>query len=274
MSQISNRPSGLSLLSLLSRTILLWGLLSIISLPALQAQNPYERGKAFYEQRHAHADSFRAEAANINKAIAAFEQSLDQNIMPEEAAAYLLRSYYFKGMFTDISEEQQKKVYEQGRILGEKMMDEYPRSVPIKFWYGANIGRWAKVHGFVKAATNGIAQKLREVCKEIIQLKPSYEGGGGYRILAQVHFHSPRIPILMGWPSDKKAMELIKKALDIAPDHPTNRMLYAQILLEFDRKKEAQEHLQYIINRDIRETHVVEDHYLKHRSRQLLQEHF
>lgn len=240
----------------------------------LKAQDAFERGKSFYEQRHAEADSFHANPTYINKAIEAFEEAVEQDINPQESAAYLLQSYYYKGMYGGVSEDQQKEIYDKGRALGEKMMDRFPDAVPIKFWYGANVGRWADVHGFVKAATGGVAKKLRRVCNDIIELDPNYLGGGGYRILAQVHFFAPSIPLLMGWPSDKKALELVEKAMSIAPEHPTNRMLYAQILLEFDRKKEAKKQLQFIQNIDPRPTHLVEDRYVQHRSRKLFSEHF
>lgn len=245
-----------------------------IGVADVMGQNAFQKGRQFFEMRAAEADSFRADTANINKAIDAFNEALDRGIQPEQSAVYLLRSYYFKGMFTGMSEDRQKEIYGRGRTLGEKMMEKFPQSVPIKFWYGANIGRWAKVYGFVKAATNGIAQKLRRVCKDIIDLDPQYQGGGGYRILAQVHFYSPSIPLLMGWPSDEKALKLIEKALDIAPDHPTNRMLYAEILLEFDRNKEAKQQLQYILDMEPRPSFLVEDRYVKHRSRELLEKHF
>jgi tetratricopeptide (TPR) repeat protein len=177
-------------------------------------------------------------------------------------------------MYVGLSEKDQKDIYNKGRSLGEQMIERFPKSVPIKFWYGANLGRWADVHGFVKSATSGIAGKLREACKQIIELDPKYQGGGGYRILAQVHFYSPNIPFLMGWPSDDRALELIEKAMAIAPEHPTNRMLYAQILLEFDRDEDAKKQLQYILEMEPRPTHLVEDRYVKHRSHQLLKEHF
>lgn len=258
----------------LAPNLFVCGLFLLISVSDLKGQNAFERGKQLYEQRAAETDSFRADPANINKAIEAFQQSLDQDLKAEQAAAYLLKSYYFKGMFTGLTEDQQQEIYDKGRTLGEKMMERFPDSVPIKFWYSANIGRWADVHGFVQAATGGIAKKLRRICEDIIEIDPQYQGGGGYRILAQVHFHAPSIPLVMSWPSKDKALELIEKAMEIAPDYPPNRMLYAQILLEFDRMDEAGEQLQYILDMDLRATHIVEDRYIKHRSRQLLKEHF
>ncbi len=255
-------------------TIILWGFFLAVPIADSMGQSTFDRGKRYYHQRDANADSFKADPTNINRAIDLFKAALDQSIKPEESATYLLRSYYFKGMFTGISEDQQKEVYDKGRDLGERMMERYPDSVPIKFWYAANIGRWADVHGFVKAATNGISKKLRRVCEEIIKENPRYQDGGGYRILAQVHFYSPHIPIVMGWPSKDKAFELVQKALEIAPDNPTNKILYANILLEFDQDEEAKEQLHQIKRMRPRASHTVEDRYVQYRSQKLFEEHF
>jgi hypothetical protein len=51
-------------------------------------------------------------------------------------------------------------------------------------------------------------------------------------------------------------------------------MLYAQILLEFDRRDEAKKQLRHILDIEPRPTHIVEDQYLKYRSLELLKEHF
>lgn len=250
-------------------------LLIIGSLPSLMvAQNLFEEGRKWYQQRAAEADSFRAKPKFINNAIQAFEETLEKSIRPKESAEYLLQSYYFKGMYLGLSSDEQRRIYDKGRDLGERMMERFPESVPIKFWYAANTGRWADVHGFVAAATNGIAKKLRRVCQEIIQLDSTYQGGGGYRILAQVHFHSPNIPLVMGWPSDEKALELVEKAMETAPEHPTNHLLYARILLHFDRNKEAREHLKTILNTPPRPSNLVEDRYVQYKARELIKEHF
>ncbi|MEL7832586.1 tetratricopeptide repeat protein [Fodinibius sp. Rm-B-1B1-1] len=245
-----------------------------LSASTIQAQDLSDRGKQFYEQRHAEADSFRANPTNINQAIEIFEESLQQNIKPEQSATYLLRSYYFKGMYTGLTEDQKKEVYQKGKDFGEQMIEQFPNSVPIKFWYAANLGRWADVHGFVKAATSGISQKLRRICEDIIKNDPQYQGGGGYRILAQVHFYSPHIPIVMGWPSKEKALELVERALAVDSNHPSNRILYAQILLELDNREEARKQLQQLQQMRPRPSHTVEDYYVQHRSRELLEKHF
>lgn len=240
----------------------------------MQAQNLFEEGKQWYEQRATEADSFRAHPKYVNNAIRAFEKSLNENIEPQKSGAFLLKSYYFKGMYLGLDEKQKKEIYEKGRRLGEQMVERFPRSVPIKFWYGANMGRWADVHGFIASATSGLAKKLRSLCHDIIKIDSTYQGGGGYRILAQVHFYAPSIPVFMGWPSDEQALELIEKAMNIAPDHPTNRLLYAEILLEFDRKSEARKQLQYITGMKPRQDYLVEDRYVKHRAEMLVNKNY
>ncbi|MGK7369820.1 MAG: hypothetical protein ACNS64_06365, partial [Candidatus Halalkalibacterium sp. M3_1C_030] len=131
----------------------------------------------WYEQRAAEADSFRAQPQYINNAIDAFEEAYKQDENQKEAGLYLLKSYYFKGMFLGLDEKRQKEVYDQGRDLGEKLEERYSNTVEIKFWYAANLGRWAKVHGFMSAATSGIAKKVRRMGEEIIELDKQYQGG-------------------------------------------------------------------------------------------------
>lgn len=243
-------------------------------LSAQESRDSFEIGVEWYKQRAVEADSFQANPKYINNAIDAFEQSLNEQDHYEEAGTYLLKSYYFKGMFLNLEKEVQQEVFDKGRELGEKLEERFPKSVEIKFWYAANMGRWAKVHGFVQAATSGVAKKVRTLGEEIIDLDAQYQGGGGYRILAQAHFHSPKIPILMGWPSDKKALELVEKAMDIAPDHPTNRLLYAELLMSFGKAEEARKHLEYLLDFQPRPETLIPDQYVKHRASQLLKEKF
>ncbi|MDX1586642.1 MAG: tetratricopeptide repeat protein, partial [Balneolaceae bacterium] len=242
---------------------------------AVQAQDTaFQEGMKWFEQRASEADSFRAVPKYINNAIEAFEKAYKEGKHAEQAGLFLLKSYYFKGMFLGLDEESQKDVYDKGRDLGEKLEQKYPKSVGIKFWYSANLGRWAKVHGFMSAATSGVAKKVRNLGEEIISLDKKYQGGGGYRVLAQAYFHTPKIPLLMGWPSDKKALDLIEQAMDLAPWHPTNRLLYAEILMSFDRKEEASKHLKHIINMEPRQDYLIPDRYVKFRAGELLEQHF
>ena len=241
----------------------------------LQAQNSaFEEGMKWYEQRAVEADSFRAVPKYIGNAINAFEKAYNQNQKSEQAGLFLLKSYYFKGMFLGLDEDRQKEIYDKGRDLGEKLAERYSEAFKIKFWYAANLGRWAKVHGFMAAATSGVAKKVRNLGEEIIELDEQYQGGGGYRILAQAYFHTPKIPILMGWPSDKKALELVKKAMKIAPGHPTNRLLFAEILMSFDRNNEARNHLEHIMKMEPRRDFLIPDRSVKYRAQKLLEQEF
>ncbi len=237
-------------------------------------QNSFEEGMEWYRQRATQADSFRAEPQYINRAIKAFEEAWEEDVRPREAALYLLKSYYFKGMYTGLDDDGEAEVYDRGRDLGEKAASRFPESVGIKFWYGANLGRWAETHGFLASATSGVAGTLRSLCKDIIELDPEYEGGGGYRILAQVHFHTPKIPLVMGWPSDEKALELVTKAMKIAPEHFTNLLLNAEILLKFDRKEEAREQLLRIKALQPAPPTLIPDRYVQYRARKLMSREF
>ena len=255
--------------------VLLWlGIIFGILPTTGLTQSALEEGKKWYRLRAQEADSFRAAPNNINYAIQSFKEHQQQEPSPQ-LASYLLKSYYFKGMYTGLEEDLQKKVFERAREYGEQMMKRYPNSVAVKFWYAANLGQWAARHDIISSAASGVAGKLRRVSEDIIALDPEYLGGGGYRILAQVHFHAPNIPLVLGWPSDKKALKLVQQAIGVAPNHPSNRLLYAQILLEFDAGSQARMHVDFLAKRLVpRSTHLAEDRYVKYQAQQLLREHF
>ncbi|MDZ7690754.1 MAG: tetratricopeptide repeat protein [Balneolaceae bacterium] len=78
----------------------------------------------------------------------------------------------------------------------------------------------------------------------------------------------------MGWPSDEKALELVEKAVEIAPQHPTNLLLHAQLLLEFNRSEEARTQLETILSLDPRPDFLVEDRYVQHRAQELMNSAF
>lgn len=78
----------------------------------------------------------------------------------------------------------------------------------------------------------------------------------------------------MGWPSDQKALELVEKAMNIAPEHPTNRLLYAEILISFDRAGEARKHLEYLMQMEPRPEFLIPDRYVKYRADKLLKNHY
>jgi tetratricopeptide (TPR) repeat protein len=174
------------------------------------------QGKEWYEKRAEGSVANEAKAEPINKAIAFYEKAM--SIAPTEAnVIMLLRCYYFKGSFVNLKSEERKAIFDKGKNLGEVMQKQYPRSAGIKYWLAGHYGKWAKEYGVFAAAKEGVADKVKELSEEVIKLDATYNDGGGYLVLGLVHFHSPRIPFLLSWPSNTLALENLQKAVKAAP---------------------------------------------------------
>lgn len=74
--------------------------------------------------------------------------------------------------------KKRREVLTQGKRLGQRMVEEHSRSVPLLFWYAVNLGRWAEEYGLLAAAGEGVPGRMRKLCEEIIRLEPRYREGG------------------------------------------------------------------------------------------------
>lgn len=210
--------------------------LTCATLSATNSNMLESQGHEWYERRAEGAVGAQAHPEPISKAIALFEKSVEMS--PSESNVIsLLRSYYFKGSFVPMSNEEQKAIFSKGKNLGENMLKKFSRSAGVRYWLAAHWGKWAKTYGAIAAAREGAADRIKELSESVIQLDPSYNEAGGFEILGLVHFYSPRIPFLLSWPSSQTALENLRKAAQEAPSI-ANNLCYAQALLK-DGKKDA-----------------------------------
>lgn len=220
--------------------------------------NPLEEGIQWFNQRASGAQNDQAQPEPINKAITKLEQAIDDN-PSETAAVYLLRSYYFKGTFVPQSQSEKEDVLAKGKRLGETMIDTFPRSVGIHYGYTANLGRWAEVYGTLSAAQEGVAGTIRNECNRMIELDPTYEHGGPYRILGLVYHDAPYIPFFLTWPSNNEAIKYLEKSLDVAPNDPANNYQYARVLHAKGETDRALDRLNDVLEMEPRTDYLLED---------------
>ena len=214
-------------------------------------------GKQWYEKRAEGADGTSAKPEPINKAIAYYEKAFEQSAT-EENAAGLLRCYYFKGSFVTMTTDEQKAIFTKGKNLGETAAKQFPSSAPVKYWLAAHYGKWAKTSGVISAAKEGVADKIKKLSEEIIKLDTNYNDAGGYEILGLVHLYSPNIPFVITWPSNKSALENLKKAVQLAPTI-ANSFCFAQALEKAGKKELAISILKKISVMQPRQDKLIED---------------
>jgi tetratricopeptide (TPR) repeat protein len=144
-----------------------------------------------------------------------------------------------------------------------KALEVYPESPGVNLWSAVLWGSWAEVYGKTKAAKKGVAGKIRKLCEKVIELDSTFNDAGGYRVLGRLHFKSPRIPLILGWPSKKKAVEYLQKADRIAPGNLFTKLYLAEALYKRKEKDRAVELIEEILDAEEASVGVVETAYIK-----------
>jgi len=153
----------------------------------------FQDGVSAYNSRAENSSGLTAQPDQINIAINAFNKAKQDPNHEIEASIYLLRCYYYKGKFVSQSDDEKKDIFNLGKVLGEKLIEQYPESVAARYWYLVNLGSWSEVYGLFAAAKEGVADLMKEHSEQIIEMDPNYSDGGGYFMLGAVHLKSPYI---------------------------------------------------------------------------------
>ncbi|MBU0520277.1 hypothetical protein KJ564_15215 [bacterium] len=218
-------------------------LLTALLVSGAVAEELLVQADSLYELRNSNADleTLLADPADIDKALEAYQSAVDQLIgeAKEEALWKLLRCYYFKGKFTTDEKKQKKDIFSAGIEVGYQYHDEFLDYPGNTLYLGILWGVWAEVYGKLNAAKEGAAGKIRDLCETTIELDPEFYDAGGYRILGRLHFKSPKIPLLLNWPSKKKAVVYLEKAIDIAPWSLYTQLYLAEALHKRDQEERA-----------------------------------
>ena len=95
------------------------------------------------------------------------------------------------------------------------------------YWAAAAYGLLGKAKGLGGKKT---VQPIVENGRRAASLDPSYEGGGGHRILGALFLKAPAWPTSVGDP--EAARDELLAAVEVAPDRPENHLLLARALDE------------------------------------------
>ena len=229
-------------------------------------------GVDFYSKRQEGSKGTLASNENIDKAIEQFSTALLSPESEKDAALYLLKSYYYKAEFAVQDKDEKKKIFNEGKALGEKYIEKYPNSAKFRYWYLVNLGSWAQVYGILTAAREGVSDLMKTHSEKIIELDPEYQNGGGYFMLGAVHFKSPYIPFLLSWPDNDDAIKYLQLSVNTGNAEMNQKNFLAQALSKDGRDKKARALLEEVLNTEPSTTTLVEDLDDIEEARQLLED--
>ena len=220
----------------------------------------FQDGVSAYNSRSENSSGLTAQPDQINKAINVFNEAKKNPNHEIEASIYLLRCYYYKGKFVSQSDDEKKKIFNLGKILGENLITKYPESVAARYWYLVNLGSWSEIYGLFAAAKEGVADLMKEHSEKIIEMDLNYSDGGGYFLLGAVHLKSPYIPFVLSWPSNDKAVENLTNAYGTGESTPAQIVYLARALYKDGQKDRAKKLLSNLITKPLSGDQPVEDY--------------
>ncbi len=188
----------------------------------------------------------------------------------------LMRALYFQGEHATAENGAKRGVFEEGKSLGEETLDLIrkeagasagkdlskatpvelvpfvkgrPDVVPCFLWASVNWGKWALVFGKSAAARQGAAAKIRDYATAVVQIDPSFDEGGGYRVLGRLHHQTPSIPFITGWASRTDALKYLRLAVEKGPRNFVNRLYLAEAIWDYEkeRRPEARRMLEALV---------------------------
>lgn len=250
------------------------------------AQDDLAQGDAAWSRRAEGHRGGRAQAGQVEAAIAAYERTLEQRPDDLEAAWKLLRALHFKGEYVVTTREAKQEVFGRGRDVVEKVIDVLARraggrkkldamkpgevakalagapEAPAVFLWGAvSWGLWGDAFGRVASARQGVGERIQRYGEIVVAMDERFADAGGHRLLGRLHTLAPEIPLITGWIDRDFAVSELRRAVQLAPRDPYNQLYLAEALLEHqpDKKKEALEILRRLAQQKPAAERPVED---------------
>lgn len=134
------------------------------------------------------------------------------------------------------------KLFEEGKAHAEKAVELNRHDVEGHFWLGVNQLEWARRKGWLQAAST-LRGAEAHIARAMNQ-NEEFHFAGPIRVAARImHFK----PLLLGGSLDR-AIDMYRRALQIAPHNSTTLLYYVEALLADQQKKLARETLRHIID--------------------------
>jgi tetratricopeptide (TPR) repeat protein len=195
-------------------------------------------------------------------AAAVWESRLKSDPKDFESAWKLARACYWLGghVAADVRRAQYERGIEAGRLASTIHADR-PEGY---FWMAANMGAMAESFGL----RAGIKYRgpVKKALETVLMIDRSFQQGSADRALGRWYLKVPR---LFGGSKDK-SVEHLQRSLTYDPTSTASRYFLAETYLEMDRKTEARQEAQKVIDGPINPDWAPEDREFKQKAKALL----
>lgn len=210
-------------------------------------------------------DQLYAERARLDCAVEAaaiWEGRLADGTPDFESAWKLARACYWLG--GHVPSADRRKQYERGIVAGRRAVDINAARPEGHFWLAANMGTLAESFG-LRAGLRYRGPVKREL-ETVLSIDPSYGDGLADRALGRWYL---RVPSLLGG-SKKKSVEHLQRALTYDRTAAASHLFLAETYMAMDRREEARQELQRVLDAPVHPDWVPEVGEFKQRAAALL----
>ncbi|HUR97167.1 MAG TPA: tetratricopeptide repeat protein, partial [Pyrinomonadaceae bacterium] len=146
---------------------------------------------------------------------------------------------YFLGKLSTNGDEAETALG-AGRDAGKIASRIDPQKPDGHFWYAANLGELSK-RSPITVGLQSVSE-IKEAMNKVIELEPGYQSASAYDALAQVELATR----LKGGDA-RKAVELLEKGQQIAPENSNIRLHLGEAYLAVKRDADARKELDYVL---------------------------
>lgn len=138
-----------------------------------------------------------------------------------------------------LQEKAQLSAFEALVSDAEKVVSAYPNSAAGWIWSGIIKSTYAGAKGGLGALS--LAKESKADLERALEIEPEALNGSAYTSLGTLYFNVPGWPI--GFGNDKKAEELLLKAIDLNPNGIDSNYFFGDYLIQKKRYQDAKTYL-------------------------------
>jgi tetratricopeptide (TPR) repeat protein len=129
----------------------------------------------------------------------------------------------------------------KGQLAAEQAMRARPDRVEGTYFLAVILGRLAEEMGMSALA---MVHRVEELGNKAMELDPTFDNAGPYRLLAMLYAKAPAWPVSIG--DIDRALELAQEGVEVL-DYPLNRYVLAEVLIEAGEKAQARQELRRVL---------------------------
>jgi tetratricopeptide (TPR) repeat protein len=127
-----------------------------------------------------------------------------------------------------LPEKQQEIALEELTHAANQYLTEFPSAPELLIWKGIILSTYAGTKGGLGALS--LVDEAKQSFEQALEINPEALSGSAYTSLGALYYQVPGWPISFG--SDKKARQLLSKALEIDPYGIDSNFFYADFLVD------------------------------------------